>query len=77
MVGIPFNTTAGIDVIFGNENEFVEVECFLKSHGIGNKKVSGRAKYFVKCTCIIICILLCLCLFITFWKEWYGGVDSY
>lgn len=35
-VGIPFNTIASIDVIFGNKTDFVDLECFLKSQGIGN-----------------------------------------
>lgn len=70
MVGIHLNTIAGIDVVFGNENDFVGVECFLKSQGIGNKKVTGRTNYFDTCTRIILCIvILFLCLFITFWSR--------
>lgn len=36
MVGIPFNAIAGIDVIFGNINDFLDISSFFKRQGIRN-----------------------------------------
>lgn len=36
MIGIPFKTIAGIDVILGNINDFFDIKNFLQSQGIRN-----------------------------------------